>query len=211
MRKPRDNQAFLLMRKGIFEHVRKGWMDEQMFLAYSILLETCDWATGVWHGSGARLRNDVGAQWSERNAQRVLERLEAGRYIHSTHQRGKRGNYNIYINNYIPTSGPNKGKKLRQVSAGYPLTDVKTDDMDVATLEQSDDKSAAMAVGAFGKVTTELTTEVTTKVTTQVAGIQEVLQETLPSVAQEVLPRKSLFQSISAVPKKGVFEEEPPE
>jgi hypothetical protein len=207
MNKPRDNQAFLRMRKGIFEHVRKGWMDSSMFLAYSVLLETCDWATGVWHGSGAKLRDLTGSQWSERTAERVLEQLAEGKYIESKYQRGKRGNYDILINNYIPTSGEAKGKKLRPVTAGFPLSDDNSGDTVDVSATGSAAKTVAMAVGTSGKVTTKLPTELPTKVPTQVASIQEVLQEPLPSVAQEV-SRENECMNEWQTPRRGVFEKE---
>jgi len=210
MNKPRDNQAFLRMRKGIFEHVRKGWMDGSMFLAYSVLLETCDWATGVWHGSGARLRDLTGSQWSERTAERVLEQLAEGKYIESKYQRGKRGNYDVLINNYIPTSGEDKGKKLRPVTAGFPLSDDKRGDTVDVSASGSAAKTVAMAVGTSGKVTTKLPTELPTKAPTQVASIQE-LQEPLPSVVQDRFSRQANNPSNSGAPLNGGFEEEYPE
>jgi len=211
MSRQHKNPPFLLVRKGIFEHVRNVWMDEQMYLAYHIILDKCDWGTGVWHGSAASLRAEVGGQWSERTAERVLERLVERRYIDSLFQRGKRGNYDILINNFVPTIGPNLGKKLRPVSAGNPLSADNSNVNPVGSIVQSDDKSAVMAVGASGKVTTEVPTQLPTKVPTQVARIQEGTQETLPSVAVQASSRSPLSLSISEVPQQRVFEEELPE
>ena len=47
-------------------------------------------------------------------AKRVLRPLCLARYITSRHIPKRMGNYDIAINNYIPTCGENKGKKLRR-------------------------------------------------------------------------------------------------
>ena len=179
---------FLRMRVGIFEHLEKGWMDERMFTAYMIMIQKSNWATGVWHGSAAALTAAMGQQWSERTAERVIKDLIEAKYIVSKYQRGKRGNYDIWINNFIPTIGPNAEKKLRQVAAGFrnPLTGVKN----VVTEEVSADKSADKSVAAYAKVTTELPTEVPTKAPTQLSGIQDVYKKGFPSVTPQDVNKK---------------------
>jgi len=103
----------LQMRNGILDHLVDGKMTPDMFTAYYLMLARCNFATGVWHGSAERLVAETGGVWSLRTAQRVLERLLDGGYISSTHKRGKRGNYDILISNYVPTIGEHRGKKLR--------------------------------------------------------------------------------------------------
>lgn len=95
------------------DHVARGWVDSDMFLAYSIMLRRCDWNTGIWHGSADSLAALTGGQWSKATSVRVLRRLGQGRYITSRHVDKVRGNYDIAINNFIPTIGENIGKKLR--------------------------------------------------------------------------------------------------
>jgi len=95
------------------DHVKKGWMDADMFLAYCLMLRNCDWATGVWIGSADALAALTGGQWSKPTAVRILRRLRLGRYITSHHVDKVRGNYDIAINNFIPTIGENIGKELR--------------------------------------------------------------------------------------------------
>jgi len=95
------------------DHVKKGWMDADMFLAYCLMLRNCDWATGVWIGSADALAALSGGQWSKPTAVRILRRLRLGRYITSHHVDKVRGNYDIAINNFIPTIGENIGKELR--------------------------------------------------------------------------------------------------
>ena len=96
------------IRNGLYEHLAKGWMDGDMYAAYSIMLHQCDWTTGVWRGSAGKLVVAMGRQWSEPTARRVLRRLEQGRYI-SRELTAIHGNYDIEINNYEPPCGPDKG------------------------------------------------------------------------------------------------------
>src|ERR1019366_3313541 len=109
------SQPHLQIRVALLtDHVAKGWMDGDMYLAYSVILQNCDWSTGFWHGSADALAALVGGQWSKSTAKRVLRRLCLGRYITSHHIPKQMGNYDIAINNYVPTCGENKGKKLRR-------------------------------------------------------------------------------------------------
>ncbi len=109
------SQPHLQIRVALLtDHVAKGRMDGDMYLAYNIILQDCDWSTGIWHGSADKLAALVGGQWSKSTAKRVLKRLCLGRYITSHYVPKQMGNYDIAINNYIPTSGENKGKKLRR-------------------------------------------------------------------------------------------------
>jgi hypothetical protein len=109
------SQPHIQLRNALLDdHVAKGWMDGDMFLAYSLMLRRCDWSTGVWHGSAASLAALSGGQWSLATAKRILKRLCLGRYLTSHHVPKEMGNYDLAINNYVPTSGENKGKKLRR-------------------------------------------------------------------------------------------------
>jgi len=109
------SQPHLQIRVALLtDHVAKGWMDGDMYLAYNVILQNCDWNTGIWRGSAASLAAKVGGQWSLATAKRILKRLCLGRYITSHHVPKQMGNYDIAINNYVPTCGENKGKKLRR-------------------------------------------------------------------------------------------------
>ena len=69
----------------------------------------------------------VGGQWSKSTAKRVLKRLCLGRYITSHYVPKQMGNYDIAINNYVPTCGENKGKKLRRTKTrDYPQARQRT-------------------------------------------------------------------------------------
>src|SRR5271157_4220842 len=108
MSKEKDD-GHIHVRNGLLEHVQKGWMDEQMYLAYSVMLHQCDWATGVWLGCALRLQAAIPA-WSLSTCRRVLNRLQRGLYCESEHDPGVRGNYRVLISNYEPTVGKSKGR-----------------------------------------------------------------------------------------------------
>jgi hypothetical protein len=114
---------FIMMRVGIFEHIRSGWMDADMFVVYSLMLHLCDWETGVWHGCAANMAAALNNIWSIKKVERILRRLANMRYITATYKVGVTGSYDILINNFTPTKGSNAMKvKLRPVQAGNPLT-----------------------------------------------------------------------------------------
>ena len=193
-KKDEETDGYVKMRKGIWPHVKRGWVDSEMFMAYSYMLHACDCATGVYHGSAAAIAAEFGNNWSVRKTERFLRQLRLGRYIDSKHHRGKTGNYDILINNFEPTKGPMKGKRLRQVETRFwkdaPESDDAgdgtfpvTDDKNGGAAGRSDDKSGDNGVVTQAEVTTKVTTEVTTKVTTPLATNQEELQEALAPLA----------------------------
>jgi hypothetical protein len=133
------SQPHLQIRVALLtDHVAKGWMDGDMYLAYNVMLHYCDWGTGIWHGSADKLAASVGGRWSKSTAKRVLKRLCLGRYVTSHYVPKQMGNYDYSINNFIPTTGENKGKKLRRTKtrdyrvrlASEPLEGFPTEPLD---------------------------------------------------------------------------------
>jgi hypothetical protein len=133
------SQPHLQIRVALLtDHVAKGWMDGDMYLAYNVMLHYCDWGTGIWHGSADKLAALVGGRWSKSTAKRVLKRLCLGRYVTSHYVPKQMGNYDYSINNFIPTTGENKGKKLRRTKtrdyrirlASEPLEGFPTEPLD---------------------------------------------------------------------------------
>src|SRR5277367_5225031 len=101
---------YVRMRVGIFEHVRKKWMDSDMLLVYTLMLHLCDWGTGIWHGSAIAMKDELNDIWGERKLERIFKKLRDRNYFSSKHIKGRQGNYDILINNFIPTVGPNMNK-----------------------------------------------------------------------------------------------------
>ena len=65
------SQPHVQLRNALLDdHVKKGWMDAYMVLAYAIMLRHCDWKTGIWHGSADSLAALTGGQWSKATAVR---------------------------------------------------------------------------------------------------------------------------------------------
>lgn len=128
---------YVMMRVGIFEHVKNKSMDPFMVVVYTFMLHLCDWETGIWHGCAAKMAAELNNIWSVKKVERIVAKLVKGNYIESHYRKGDYGNYDILINNFVPTVGPNAMKvKLRPVQAGNPLPS-----------DNSVPKSVAVAVG----------------------------------------------------------------
>lgn len=111
-----EQDKFLKVRRGVFEHLTKGWIDEPMLVAYMILLDQCDYSTGVWHGSAMRLARSL--NWKERKAQRIMALLVKAKYITSTRvQNGLNHEYKVLINNYTPPKSKTT-VRIRPMKAG---------------------------------------------------------------------------------------------
>lgn len=119
MKSKRKSPPHLKVWAGLFDHLENGRMDGNMFAAYLIMCRTCDWPTGIWTGSAERLFALFPELGSVRTAQRVMRCLALGRYITMGNQRGVRGNYPVWINNYIPPCGENQGKKIRPTKTQF--------------------------------------------------------------------------------------------
>jgi hypothetical protein len=108
------SKPHIQIRNGLIDdHLSDGRMDGDMYTAFNVMLRQCDWATGIWRGCSERLVDAMGGLWSPATARRILKRLANARYITSGFQNGRLGRYDIFINNYYPPTGANKGKKLR--------------------------------------------------------------------------------------------------
>ena len=111
-----EQDKFLKVRRGVFEHLTKGWIDETMLVAYMILLDQCDYSTGVWRGSAMRLARSL--NWKERKAQRTMALLVKAKYITSARvQNGLNHEYKVLINNYTPPTSKTTAR-MRPMKAG---------------------------------------------------------------------------------------------
>lgn len=120
---PKVQDDFVKIRKGVFEHLSKGWITADMLAAYMALLDECVWSTGVWRGSAKRLSNRLG--WRLRKTQRVLSKLIEARYVTSRYiADGSNLEYDVLINNYTPPDSKTT-VRMRPVKAG--LNRVKND------------------------------------------------------------------------------------
>jgi hypothetical protein len=143
---------FVMMRIGIFEHVKSKAMDPFMMVVYTFMLNLCNWETGVWHGCAAKMAAELNNIWSVKKVERILSKLVKGNYIESHYRKGDYGNYDILINNFVPTVGPNAMKvKLRPVQAGYPLPSDKSVPKSVAVAVGGATVSVSKSVGGSDK------------------------------------------------------------
>src|SRR5208282_5491837 len=100
----KKDAGYIMLRNGLLDHLRRGWVDGDMIAAYLVMLRECDHGTGVWRGSALKLQAAI-PDWSKATCVRVIGRLVRGQYIDTTHVAGATGNYDMLINNYEPTLG----------------------------------------------------------------------------------------------------------
>jgi len=101
--------GFLRLRKGIFEHIRKGTMTGMDFIVYCTLLNYADYSTGIVKTNATSLAATWGhlseAKNSKESVQNSLQRLRKNGYIIYPKGDGKRGSYLVLIDKYEPTVG----------------------------------------------------------------------------------------------------------
>jgi len=114
--------AFTKVPNEWLEFLAEGQLDPLALTILIILHKQADYSTGYWNGCAYRLLLAVGDHLSLRAIQYRLQFLEDAGFLSSTHERGKRGSYRVVLNNYVPTSGANKGTLLRptQITSAIP-------------------------------------------------------------------------------------------
>jgi hypothetical protein len=91
---------FAILRSGILEHLELGRLTFFDLGVYAVILLQADFSTGVWLGSGPRLRATAPAGASLRDIQRSLRALTKIRFLRPFQKHGSRGNYHILIDKY---------------------------------------------------------------------------------------------------------------
>lgn len=88
-----------------------------MFSVYFVLLLQCDWGTGIWNGNAHRIHYALGGSMSLSDIRKNLAKLCRQLYVKSLHYQGRKGNYYVLINRYIPTVGEHEGKVLNATAS----------------------------------------------------------------------------------------------
>ena len=101
--------GYIPLRRGILEHVQKGFLNKTDFSIYCLLLLLADHHAGIWWGSGKALGL---YNFPRSTAQKSLQRLESKGYIKRFPIPGVHSNYQILINKYAITDGQHKGLLL---------------------------------------------------------------------------------------------------
>ena len=103
---------FIRVPKEYLSYLNDHIIDVVGFAILVQLLAACDWPTGVFKGSAACLAEAIGHD--KRAVQYELEQLDASGIIRRIlPKRGSREYYPISLCNYVPQTGPDKGKLLR--------------------------------------------------------------------------------------------------
>jgi hypothetical protein len=106
------NGQFIAHDKHIFKDVEHGQMSPGMHNVYIMLLDQCEYETGIWWGSVPKLYEGWGGQISNKKLERDLSELYKKGYARSFRTEGKRGNYPVLIHGYKIRSGPRIGLVL---------------------------------------------------------------------------------------------------
>src|SRR5437016_4623393 len=107
---------FTAIRNGLDEHFEEGKFTPYDMGVYYVILRQCDWKTGIWKGSAAKIVAAYGFSPDLRDVQRSMQRLREIYMINYRtgrgQNRGKRGNYPVLIHHYKPQKGAYSGKRL---------------------------------------------------------------------------------------------------
>lgn len=104
------DRGYLKLRRGIKDHIRRGFISKMETLAFILMALDADPRTGVWWGSAKAMAGEF--TFEERTARMALESLEKKGYIKRFTRQGRHGNYAILVNNYECTDGVNEGMVL---------------------------------------------------------------------------------------------------
>jgi hypothetical protein len=124
-------EGFIAIRRGLADHLISGKMSAYMFSVYFVLLLQCDWSTGIWNGNAHRIYYALGGSMSLSEIRKNLAKLCRQLYVKSLHYQGRKGNYYVLINRYIPTVGEHEGKALNAIDSTSwknPIYEVRSDD-----------------------------------------------------------------------------------
>lgn len=105
-------EGFIQIRNGIKKHLDRGVLGLVDLAVYVQIHLQCDYSTGIWHGSAAKIAATTPRGADERAIRRSLEHLDEIGFIKRFNVQGKRGNYPVIINKYVPQSGAVMGKRL---------------------------------------------------------------------------------------------------
>jgi hypothetical protein len=106
----RDN-GWIQYRRNLVCHVEDGRMDGHDFMVLSMLLLLADSNDGTLKTCAGALVKLLHCGLDERGIQRILDRLDKRDYLRRDIVTGRRGLYQVTINKYAITTGPNTGKR----------------------------------------------------------------------------------------------------
>lgn len=95
---PRTANNFVMLRRGLREHVLKGRMTATEFNVFTWMAMSAAPEDGVYHTNASIISSEL--RMSRKQAQHALYGLRSKGYIHYEDTRGIRGPHPIYINKY---------------------------------------------------------------------------------------------------------------
>jgi hypothetical protein len=112
----REN-GFLQLRRGVFQHVRDGWLSPLQALCLIYMLTQADTRSGVWRGGAGALAGELSIP--ARTARRVLEALDEC-YIKRFAVAGRHECYPILLHKFLVTDGERSGQQLNALDSRSP-------------------------------------------------------------------------------------------
>lgn len=103
-------RGFLKLRRGLFTHIRNGYISHLQALIFIIMAGEADPASGLWWGSSKTLETLY--EFNRRTARWALESLETKGYIKRFPTQGSHAKYPILINKFNVTSGVHDGQRV---------------------------------------------------------------------------------------------------
>jgi hypothetical protein len=111
-------RGFLQLRRGVFQHVRDGWLSPLQALVFIYMLTQADTRSGVWKGGAGALAGELSIP--VRTARRALEALD-GRYLKRFPVPGSHKCYPILLHKFLITDGEHAGQQLNALDSASPV------------------------------------------------------------------------------------------
>lgn len=140
--------GFILLRRGLIDHIRAGTLSPEELGIYIHLLFCADFSTGLQKNSAPHIYYSMGQRSTIRCIQRALENLEKLGFIKRFRIPGKKKDYHLLVDKYEVTCGVLTGSRVNAAATTdwcdiqYTLgtdtgTDCGTDPSTECALEQA--------------------------------------------------------------------------
>jgi hypothetical protein len=106
------SNGFAKIRNGLREHIKQGKLHPTDLGVYLYLHLSCDWSTGIYHGTAEGIAYGFSDSSLKNMIQKSLNRLRDKKYINYPRGTGKRKAYNILIDKFEPSGGARSGLRL---------------------------------------------------------------------------------------------------
>ena len=108
-----NSDGYTQVRNGIMEHLYTGKITPLDFALYFVILNQCDFATGVWFGSARRLVDAVHGTISEHKARGFLRKFVKMKWLKPfKNQSAHKATVTYLVDKFEATMGRNQGDRV---------------------------------------------------------------------------------------------------